>query len=526
MKRSQLHLLIEMSSKGTTYNRSPHLLVEKSNMSFRPPMATPPRTSNLPGSVAREYASPAELEVSTATPAPTLRVMRLQKPELHISTTASSSVMTIPSPLRNDEIGTLLYEANSPSILQTALCLPDSLTVFVGETFTAYLGVLKTALSTEQPIRRLSVVAQLQTPSQRYPLPSRLETPQDVTSGVDSIVSRTMDEPGPHILRVEVSYLQASDGNRTSFRKFYRFQVRAPLLIHQAGVVRTSDTSCIISVHVEYPVPTESEKPEATNAMMLSSVEFEASDGLLSTSLQAKSASNGGLSHKDDIDAPTILTAVQLYDAATSLRPGGRVAFLFQLQAVAAEAVLRGLAAGDVLGRFAVTWRKAMGEHGTLYSPPVLCPKHFHCSYENGSVELPHCHVYRSGRSVDIAAAAAASVHTDTFYITVEPIDPPTKMQLHVPVTVQLLVVNHTSEALTGLQIQFPLAAGQLDVVVQGPSCVNVGPVAAHGGSIVTAVTWVALRAGLFRVSGGTVVDVASGRAAPQPPLWTTFVTE
>jgi Protein of unknown function (DUF974) len=495
-------------------------------MSFRTAMATPPRTSSLTVS-----ASAGSVDGSTATtPVPTLRVMRLQKPELHISAASSSTLMTRPSTLRNDGIGTLLYATDSPSILQTALCLPDSLTVFVGETFTAYLGVLNTSSTHhhQQPIRRLTVVAQLQTPSQRYPLPSRLETPQDLlfAGGIDAIVSRTMEEPGPHILRVEVSYLQAADGNRTSFRKFYRFQVRAPLLIHPATVIRTSDTSCILSVHVEYPLPTavESEKTDATTTMILSSVAFEASDGLSATPLKSNTSTGGAT--VDAATSSTGMTAVQLYDAATSLRPGGRAAFLFQLQATAAEAALRGLAAGDVLGRVAVTWRKAMGEYGTLYSPPVLCPKHFHCSYENDAMELPHCHVYRSGRAVDIAAAAAASVHGDAFYITVEPIDPPVQMQLHIPVTVQLLVVNHTSEALTGLQIQFPLSAVHMDLVVQGPSCRNVGPVAAHGGSIVTAVTWVALRAGLFRVPGGTVVDVASGRAAPQPPLWTTLVTE
>lgn len=119
---------------------------------------------------------------------PTLRVMRLQSPEIHQNATGS---------------------IEGYSSLEQSLCLPDSLDVYVGERFAAYLGILNT--STNSPIRRLTVTAQLQTPSQRWQLPSQLDAGNlmggvdiDPLSGIDAIVTRTIDEPGQHILRVEV----------------------------------------------------------------------------------------------------------------------------------------------------------------------------------------------------------------------------------------------------------------------------------------------------------------------------------
>jgi hypothetical protein len=43
----------------------------------------------------------------------------------------------------------------------------------LGETFTAYLGALN--VSKDLPVRHLTVSAQLQTPSQRYRIPSKLD---------------------------------------------------------------------------------------------------------------------------------------------------------------------------------------------------------------------------------------------------------------------------------------------------------------------------------------------------------------
>ena len=145
---------------------------------------------------------------------PTLKVMRLQAPQLG-----------------SPAAGALL----SPNqILSSNLLLPDSFGVIhVGETFSAYLGVLNSSF--EMPVRDLSMVAQLQTPSRRIQLPTALDknarknnSPLEIApgEGVDAIISRRLEEPGQHILRVEVSY--SSNGDKT-LRKFYRFNVTNPL---------------------------------------------------------------------------------------------------------------------------------------------------------------------------------------------------------------------------------------------------------------------------------------------------------
>jgi hypothetical protein len=128
------------------------------------------------------------LDNAAETAVPTLRVMRLQSPELNQNTAGS---------------------LESDSLLDRSLCLPDSLEVYVGECFTAYLGILNT--SANWPIRRLTITSQLQTPSQRWQLPSQLDAGNlaggidiDPLSGIDAIVSHGIEEPGQHILRVEV----------------------------------------------------------------------------------------------------------------------------------------------------------------------------------------------------------------------------------------------------------------------------------------------------------------------------------
>ena len=174
--------------------------------------------------------------------------MRLQAPHLATATSSSSSSSSSSSG------GLLLSPTNQ---LTSSLLLPDSFgAIHVGETFVAYLGILNTSL--DLPVRGLTVSSQLQTPTRRIVLPSRLDnTPTDIPpcsvgggssgSGVDAIVSRQLDEAGSHILRVEVGYI--SNGQK-SLRKFYRFNVSEPLRISES-VVRSGDAMCLVSITVE-----------------------------------------------------------------------------------------------------------------------------------------------------------------------------------------------------------------------------------------------------------------------------------
>jgi len=427
------------------------------------------------------------------TAVPTLRVMRLQSPELHTPTAGG---------------------LGSQSLLQSSLCLPDSLGVFVGESFTAYLGILNA--SKQIPIRRLTVSAVLQSPSQRWNLRSQLENGIDVApgSGIDSIVSHAIEEAGQHILRVEVGYLTAEGGSKT-FRKFYRFQVVDPFQVSEL-TVRSGDSSCFVSLSVKY------NQAEKAGALVISAADFLPAEGL--------SAERIGRGNPVKYESPETQTATQLLDSSGLIQPGAVVRYLFEVKATSQEAILRGIAAGELLGKVVFTWRKSMGETGRIASSPIYCPAVKPTFGDDDDAEGGGFVVNRSGLSVDVAAAAASRARNPAdrnalitkLPVTVEPIDPPAKLSLNRPNEVQFLVVNHSEHPMT-LQLQFRLSQ-MTGLAVCGTSFKNLGEVPPNGGSTVAAVRFLPLAAGLLRVQGCSVVDLASGREMPQPPLFHVFV--
>ena len=438
------------------------------------------------------------IETTAETAVPTLRVMRLQSPELHHCVSGS---------------------LGNRSLLESYLCLPDSLSVHVGETFSAYLGILNT--STSWPIRQLSVSAQLQTPSQRRQLPSRLDSAKqsggidiEPQSGVDAIVSHAIEEPGQHILRVEVGYLTTEGGSKT-FRKFYRFMVTSPLNIRHSAV-RSGDDCCFVSLEVECNAATNS----SGVPLVISDVDFLPVDGLSAVRIGDKKTISSD-------DSKT--SALNLFDGAGVMMPGGSSRYLFRIEASAKQAVLRGIAAGDVLGKATFRWRKAMGETGQCYSPPIHCPPIEPSFVSSGTDQFLYGTskfvVHRSGLSVDVASAAARN-RPDALLaklpVTVEPIDPPSHMELNVPKEVQFLVVNHSEHS---MNLQFQLRLAQMaGLVVCGPSFRSLGEVSPKGGSTVVVARFLPLAAGLMRLQGCVVVDLVSGREIQQPPLFHVFV--
>ena len=91
---------------------------------------------------------------------------------------------------------------------------------------------------------------------------------------------------------------------------------------------------------------------------------------------------------------------------------------------------------------------------------------------------------------------------------------------VHEPVTLQLLIVNHSAHALPALQLQMRRR------IVAGRSFQNLAALPPHGGSTVARVQWVPLAAGLTTMDGCTVVDLQSGREYHQPPLCVMFVDD
>jgi hypothetical protein len=467
---------------------------------------------------------------------PTLKVMRIQSPEL---------------------CETAIQKPTSPA-LSSDLILPDSFGIInVGETFTAYVGALNADSS--MPVTNLSIMAVLQTPTKRFHIPSLLErkypfTNQDWNTyqpvnvepknGVDAIISRPIEEAGQHILRIEVSYggyngpvdpsLEESGipNPRKTLRKFYRFHVSSPLHIREL-TLRGGEATCFVSLAVEN---TSSKENGSSGALTISHVDFQPYSGLIAHRIEPTQT-------KSNSDK----TALELFDECGRLNAGESRRYLFAVKAASEDATMRGIASGDEIGKAMVTWRKSMGEAGRIASTYVYCPPSVFDGGKEGDDENDGKRsedfvVYGSGLSVDVAAAAAErsdllspgsmggknQINNNTksldeiFPVTVEPISPPSEIEIGQPFYIQVLVVNHSSKVMN-LQLQFRLSQMK-GIVVFGQSFQNLGEVQPNGSSVVRKVRLVAMLPGLFFVKGCFVVDLNSGMEIQQPKLFSTFV--
>jgi hypothetical protein len=381
-------------------------------------------------------------------------------------------------------------------------------------------------------IEGLTVMAQLQTPSRRFTLPSQMDDRNaaggivvDPQQGVDAIVSRSLEEVGQHILRVEVGY---ANGTKT-LRKFYRFHVASPLNIQEL-TLRAGDESCFVSIAIE--------NVTSSTYLTISGAEFVPPEGLEATIINTPAQETTTITSPATADE-TQRSAVELFDACGRIGPSGSVRYLFHVKTIASsvEATARGIAAGDVLGKAIFTWHKAMGEAGRIASTDVIC------SASDATSNKPNFVVHQSGLSVDVAASAAdkgagfssssgdennpnndptSPSLDELFPVTVDPIDPPKSLFLHRPQPVTLCITNHTEGPLN-LQLQMRLSH-QSGVVVCGTSFQSLGDIQGSGGTHVVTIRIVALMAGLFSLQGCFLVDMNSGREFPIPPLFHVFV--
>mmetsp|Transcript_3467 Transcript_3467/g.8249 ORF Transcript_3467/g.8249 Transcript_3467/m.8249 type:complete len:500 (-) Transcript_3467:224-1723(-) len=477
------------------------------------------------------------------TAVPTLKVMRLQKPELDIA-----------------KAGTLV---SSGCLLGSSLCLPDSFGVIhVGETFTAYLGALN--VSKRLPVINLTVTAQLQTPSQRWHMASKTLDECNAAGGcelqpeegIDSIVSHTLEEAGQHILRVEVGY-GGTGGTMKSLRKFYRFQVSNPLVISDHAY-RTGDSSCFLSISLQ------NNGHESRGGLTMSSADFEAVPGLITESISCRSSNSRVRKRQDtnpasesDADSESFPRGVDLLDHSGRLGRGDCKQYVFKVSALGSQVTSgsfgKGVTAGDQIGKAIFTWRKACGEIGRMASIPVICPSlHTFLDVDDpgGTAKKKGVgtgfamHTQGSSLSSDITAQASARAEKSThasvqrslnaitgehqnaldliFPITVQPINPPKQLQVGIPFDIEFLVVNHSDQFMSAqLQFRSDLMKG---ILVCGPSSKNLEEIPGNGGKATVLVRFIALSAGLAQLTGCFVVNLATGQSVAQPPMLNTMV--
>ena len=356
-------------------------------------------------------------ELNTATAVPILKVMRLQKPELDIA-----------------KAGTL---APSSSLLGSSLCLPDSFGIIhVGEAFSAYLGVFN--VSKRFPVTKLTVTAQLQSPTARYDLATKsldmcnegggceLQPGQ----GIDSIVSHSLEEAGQHILRVEVGYA-GTGGALKSLRKFYRFQVLNPLsvqpYVYQKG---DTDSSCFVSVSVQ------NNGQEPKSGLTIASVDFEATPGLAAESISCRSSDDA--SRTTTTNSYSFPRGVDLFDQSDRLECGDCIQYAFKVSS--SEMSAKAPKEGGQLGKFTIDWTKACGEDGHTASNPVM---------RTGCIANPIL----------------------DFPVSVKPINGPTELQVGIPFDVEFSVQNHSNNVISA-QLQFRVES-MVGIAVCGPSSKN-----------------------------------------------------
>jgi len=220
------------------------------------------------------------------------------------------------------------------------------------------------------------------------------------------------------------------------------------------------------------------------------------------------------------------LKATTLFDNCGRLEPEATRSYLFRADATAGKAGR--IQAGDELGTATFTWRKACGEMGRMKSSLLICPNATimlgtgnptTTKGENGKPlpsDTPSAAIM-PGMSQDRQLAPGQKLH-----VTVEPIDPPTKVQIGQPFHIEFLVVNHSEKYMT-LQLQFRL--GQvIGISVCGPSFKNLDEVPGNGGNVRVSVRFIALTAGLLQLRGCCVADLSTGLAIPQPSLCNTLV--
>ena len=148
--------------------------------------------------------------------------------------------------------------------------------------------------------------------------------------GIDAIVSYKLEEAGSHILRVEVGYVAATDGNVKTFRKFYRFQVTDPLLLKER-TVRSNEESCIVAISVEYNASDKANSTSmtTTSGLTICGAEFLPADGLTAERIGTEVSSFQKIHTDGDSSYPKRKSAVELLDNCGRLENGNCFQYLF-----------------------------------------------------------------------------------------------------------------------------------------------------------------------------------------------------
>lgn len=164
---------------------------------------------------------------------PTVRVMRLYRPNLH-------GIHQFSSYSKCDD-GTTGVVGSIPSdfAISPYILFPDSFgDIYCGETFSAYIAVVNGSNDVAFQLVKLSI--RLQTSSSSYDLhgsdPGSNNYPVHVgpLNHVNAIVRHDLLELGSYTLRVQVEYMLNTSNEVKTIRKFYKFNVNQPMMVKKS----------------------------------------------------------------------------------------------------------------------------------------------------------------------------------------------------------------------------------------------------------------------------------------------------
>ena len=434
-----------------------------------------------------------------------------------------------------------LYRPSAPRPGSSALILPESFgNIYAGEPFVAYVAVTNGG---PRPLRDVLVTAKLQAPSAKraVDLPDTFASKRDAAeaAGLDvdgwrtsdvprpndavaenpaslleehrhteQIVEKTLDEVGTHTLRVSVAYRgdgDAPDAEPRSLRKFYRFNVLAPLQIRTAAWLLPRPPPGVF----------DDDEPELLGVVECD-IENLAHDTchLIATVLRPPQ----GFQSREPAPSPPEEGVPLKSDGIDVMPAGGRCRRLFVVSRVRASSFLTGEAPDHDLdppayparaGVVRVAWRVGDGEGGATATSPIdWAPR------PGAGDARPNTERRRPADARD----------TDRMKIRVEVRGLPAQLQLNEEYEATCVVVNRLAEP-RNLQLQWRMKDMPPGVLAAGKIYTNIGKVAGRSRTNITQ-KFFAQQTGMWQLTGCAVVELDTDEEWVMPNLLDVVVAE
>ncbi|XP_050699309.1 trafficking protein particle complex subunit 13-like [Eriocheir sinensis] len=273
-----------------------------------------------------------------------LKVMRLTRPSLFTGLSVGCDARDLPGEHLNADVrADIAIPQGLPNTgVGHMLLLPQSFgNIYLGETFSCCLCVHNDGKDT---VREVSIKAVLQMSNQRVPLLGEDDNEMlhqlEANETINEVIQHEVKDIGTHILVCAVSYL-APAGDRSNFRKFFKFQVMKPLDVKTKFYNAESD-----EVYLEAGVQNITSGP-----LCLEKVELEPSPYFSVTSMNKISPCSNTL----------------VFGRMNVVNPHDTRQYLYCLkprpEARSNPAALR---QATSIGKLDIVWRTNMGDRGRL----------------------------------------------------------------------------------------------------------------------------------------------------------------